>query len=70
MRDKSQDRGLYEFISLASPDDRIAAHFEDDTHYLTMICVHRKSLPIGHAAEEKRAASPSVNVVAKWTSAD
>jgi hypothetical protein len=70
IRDKSQDWGLYEFLSLPSPGDRIAAHYEDTTHYLTVICVHHKPLPVSHAAGEKRAASPSADVVAKWTSAD
>lgn len=69
LRDKSQDWGLYEFLSLPSPGDRIAAHHGDTTHYLTVICVHHKPSPVGRVVEEKRT-SPSADVVAKWTSAD
>jgi len=68
--DQSEDWGSYEFVSLPSPGDRIAAYYNDGMHYLTVICVHHKPVPIAGAGEPERMAMPGASVVAKWTSSD
>lgn len=70
LRDQSQDWGIYEFVSLPSPGDRIAARYENRTHYLTVICVHHKPLAMDAAGKQGRGAPPAADVVAKWTGAD
>lgn len=63
----SQDWGDYEFLGLPSPGDRIAANYEGDLHYLTVLCVHHR--PIAKAGEERTRefGSPGAEIVAKWT---
>lgn len=63
-RDQSQDWGAHQFLALPSPGDRITVRHEDETHYLTVLCVHHQ--PIA-PAEVGRASTPLANVVAKWT---
>lgn len=63
----SQDWGDYGFLALPSPGDRIAAQYEGDLHYLTVLCVHHR--PIARAGEDRSRefGSPSAEVVTKWT---
>lgn len=70
IRDQSQDWGDYEFLSLPSPGDRIAAYYDGTTHYLTVICVHHRPKRVDDPERRDVAKSPSAEVVAKWTSAD
>lgn len=70
IRDQSQDWGNYEFVSIPSPGDRIAAHYENTRHYLTVICVHHSPVRDGATGSGTDIASASADVVAKWTSAD
>ena len=70
IRNQSQDWGIYAFVSLPSPGDRIAAPYAGTTHYLTVICVHHKPTPIGEDREISDATIPSADVVTKWTSSD
>lgn len=68
LRDQSQDWGEYEFVSLPSPGDRVAANYDGGMHYLTVICVHHKPIRLSDEAGSGRKAS--AEVVAKWTSSD
>lgn len=70
IRSQSQDWGVYGFVSLPSPGDRIAAQYEDTTHYLTVICVHHKPAFLGNNGEARGEVTPAADVVAKWTSSD
>lgn len=71
IRDQSQDWGDYEFVSLPSPGDRIAAYYDGTTHYLTVICVHHRPIRLSDGEDRATAAKlPSAEVVAKWTSSD
>ena len=67
MRDPSQDWGIYSFVSMPSPGDRIAVLYAGATQYLTVICIHHKPSRI---SEHDPGAAPSADVVAKWTSSD
>mgnify|MGYP007061001161 CR=1 FL=1 len=67
IRDLSQDWGNYGFVSAPSPGDRIAARYDGTIHYLTVISVHHKPIPLEGEAGE---ASPAADVVAKWTGSD
>lgn len=70
IHDKSQDWGNYGFVSLPSPGDRIAAYYNENTHYMTVICVHHRPVPL-HAEDKLELADlPTAEVVAKWTSSD
>jgi len=66
IRDASQDWGAYAFVALPSPGDRIATQYDGTTHYLTVICVHHRPARLDNE-HEASAASPSAEVVAKWT---
>ncbi|MEO3389238.1 hypothetical protein [Mesorhizobium sp. CAU 1741] len=68
-RDKSQDWGVYAFLSAPSPGDRVAAAHEDTTHYLTVISVHHKPVPLANDGGTG-GETPSADVVAKWTGSD
>lgn len=70
IRDQSQDWGIYAFVALPSPGDRIAAEYEGTMHYLTVICVHHRPAAIRDGEGNETSASPSAEVVAKWTSSD
>lgn len=70
IRDQSQDWGDYEFVSLPSPGDRIAAKYDGTTHYLTVICVHHRPRSLSAGEKLDAAGAPSAEVVAKWTSSD
>ena len=63
----SQDWGNYEFIALPSPGDRIAAHYDGDLHYLTVLCAHHR--PVGMASDERprELGAPHADIVDKWT---
>ncbi len=67
VRFQSQDWGEFTFLSAPSPGDRIAAEYDGQTHYLTVISVHHK--PIS-AEKHTAGGTPGAEVVAKWTSAD
>lgn len=66
-RAPSQDWGAYEFVSIPSPGDRVAAQYDGSTHYLTVISVHHKPVRL---TDDSEAPQPSADVVAKWTSSD
>lgn len=68
IHDKSQDWGNYAFVSLPSPGDRIAAYYNDNTHHMTVICVHHR--PVRTDAEGSQTEGPAADVVTKWTSSD
>lgn len=68
IHDKSQNWGNHAFVSLPSPGDRIAAHYNDTMHHMTVICVHHRPVRIG--ADGSQADEPTADVVAKWTSSD
>lgn len=70
IHDASQDWGEYSFVALPSPGDRIAAHYSDNMHYMTVICVHHKPVRITDAHAPDNAPQPAAHVVAKWTSCD
>lgn len=70
IHDASQDWGDYTFLALPSPGDRIAAHYNDNVHYMTVICVHHKPTPATRGGEEESTVMPAAHVVAKWTSSD
>ncbi len=63
----SQDWGEYEFLGLPSPGDRIAARYEDDTHFLTVLCVHHQPVAVQVGERSGGDRSPRAEVVAKWT---
>lgn len=68
-RDSSQDWGIHAFVSSPSPGDRVAARHDGTTHYLTVISVHHKPVPVsadGKTGDD----APSADVVAKWTGSD
>lgn len=67
LRDRSEDWGLFDFLSLPSPGDRIIAEHDGETHYLTVICVHHQ--PVAIKEEQARAPSsgPSASIAARWT---
>ena len=69
IRDLSQDWGNYAFVSSPSPGDRIAARYDGTIHYLTVISVHHKPVHLDSEGEGDEA-SPSADVVAKWTGSD
>jgi len=66
IRDQSLDWGMFEFLSLPSPGDRVAADHDSETHYLTVLCVHHQPVPIP-AEGGRPSSSASASVVAKWT---
>lgn len=68
-RDSSQDWGIHAFVSSPSPGDRVAARHDGTTHYLTVISVHHKPVPVGDDGKTGDDA-PSADVVAKWTGSD
>ena len=62
----SQDWGTYEFIALPSPGDRIAAHYDGDLHYLTVLCAHHR--PVATVSDEhSQEGGAHADIVAKWT---
>lgn len=61
LKDQSEDWGDHDFVALPSPGDRIAAPRGNETHYLTVLCVHHQIVASAGAAV------PSAQVVAKWT---
>lgn len=63
----SQDWGNYDFFGLPSPGDRIAATFEGDTHYLTVLCIHHRPIAMPGEDRLQESGSPKADVVAKWT---
>jgi hypothetical protein len=63
LRDQSEDWGAWQFLGLPSPGDRIAAQRGNETHYLTVICIHHAPAPIGSV-------EPTAQVVAKWTGSE
>lgn len=65
LKDLSEDWGVYRFVALPSPGDRIAVPRDGESQYLTVICVHH--LPI--AADAGSGGEPLASVVAKWTGA-
>ena len=69
VRAPSQDWGHYEFVSLPSPGDRVAAYYDGASHYLTVICVHHKPVPATDPPNGVET-NPTAEVVAKWTSSD
>ncbi len=66
IRDPSQDWGVYEFVSMPSPGDRIAVPHEGSTHYLTVLCVHHRPVRVDDATGQAPN-PPGAEVVAKWT---
>lgn len=70
IHNQSQDWGQYAFVSLPSPGDRIAAHYDNNIHYLTVICVHHRPVPLSETGELNNGNPPAASVVAKWTSSD
>ncbi|RUT31084.1 hypothetical protein EMQ25_09405 [Arsenicitalea aurantiaca] len=62
-RSGSQDWGAFDFLSVPSPGDRVAAPFEGDVHHLTVISVHHRPVAAGSASGAAEA-----DVVARWTS--
>jgi hypothetical protein len=65
LRDQSEDWGAYNFLGLPSPADRVAVHRGNETHYLTVICVHHAPV-----AARDGGMGPTAQVVAKWTGAE
>ncbi len=63
LRDRSEDWGEFEFLALPSPGDRVKVDREEQTNYLTVICVH-------HAPGAPGTGAASAQVVAKWTGSD
>ncbi len=63
----SQDWGDYAFLGLPSPGDRIAAHYEGETHYLTVLCAHHRPIAIEGEEGSRELGSPKADIVAKWT---
>lgn len=63
----SQDWGNYEFMALPSPGDRIAAHYEGQLHYLTVLCAHHKPIAMSDSDRSREFGSPKADIVAKWT---
>ena len=59
---KSEEWGIFGFLGLPSPGDRIAVEHEGATHYLTVLCVHHRPTRVASGEGE-----PSAHVVAKWT---
>lgn len=66
-RSPSQNWGEYAFVAAPSPGDRIATQHDGTTHYLTVINVHHKPVPLQSLTGS---AAPSAEVVAKWTGSD
>lgn len=66
----SQDWGDYAFVALPSPGDRIAAHYNGNVHYMTVICVHHKPTPVRDENGREPTGIPAAHVVTKWTSSD
>lgn len=64
-RGPSQDWGMFEFLTLPSPGDRIAAPFDGQLHHLTVISVHHRPVAAGASS-----GVPEADVVTKWTSAE
>ncbi|MBN9466309.1 hypothetical protein [Brevundimonas sp.] len=65
MKEPSQDWGIYEFLALPSPADRIAVEYEGKVQYLTVFCVHHQPVRTGSDG-----AAPKGDVVAKWTGSE
>lgn len=63
----SQDWGDYEFIDLPSPGDRIAAQYEDELHYLTVLCAHHRPIAMACGDRSRELGNPHADIVAKWT---
>ncbi len=63
----SQDWGDYEFLGLPSPGDRIAAHYQGETHYLTVLCAHHRPIAMMGEERSREFGSPKADIVAKWT---
>jgi hypothetical protein len=61
LRDRSEDWGDFEFLSVPSPGDRLTVPREGETHYLTVLCAHHQIVPAGSGG------GASACVVAKWT---
>jgi hypothetical protein len=57
----SEDWGLYTFLALPSPADRVAVVRDGSENYLTVLCAHHQPSPEGSTAP------PTAEVVAKWT---
>lgn len=68
IRDASQDWGVYAFLALPSPGDRIMVRREAEAHYLTVLCAHHRPVPVGGTAGDKE--TPAADVVAKWTGSE
>lgn len=64
-RGPSQNWGMFEFLALPSPGDRIAALFDGQLHHLTVISVHHRPVIDGASSD-----MPEADVVTKWTSAE
>ena len=60
-RGQSEDWGLYDFLALPSPADRVMVNREGTDNYLTVLCAHHE--PTVHGSS----AAPTADVVAKWT---
>lgn len=63
----SQDWGSYEFIALPSPGDRIAARYDGDLHYLTVLCAHHRPIAMSDNERARELGRPHAEIVAKWT---
>lgn len=63
LQDKSEDWGELDFLALPSPGDRISLRRGNETHYLTVLCVHHQPAAPGGGEEA------GAYVVAKWTGA-
>lgn len=59
-RDPTQDWGLFDFVSVPSPADRVAVEHEGQLHYLTVLCAHHRPVRPGEG-------EPSAEIVARWT---
>lgn len=66
----SQNWGEFTFVSSPSPGDRIAAHHDGSTHYLTVLSVHHNPVASPTPDQEDNSNLPSANVVAIWTGSD
>ncbi len=66
----SQDWGVYQFLGLPSPGDRIAAQYEGERHYLTVLCVHHRPIAMENEERSREDGSPAAEVVTKWTGSE
>ena len=60
-RGPSDDWGMYDFLALPSPADRVMVNREEEDNYLTVLAVHHQP------SVEGSPTAPTAAIVAKWT---